>query len=186
MKVNYKGKLDTLIPAQRKKLDAKLTKLGKLVDSKREEREAHVILASERHVHRAEITINYLDHPMVGIGSSPDLLGSMTAAIDKLEKQVRKLRTKRRDTKRGPDQSLRSKTTEEPIETEIPAEEPEPETGPQVFRANHRADQKPLTLEEALLEIEDGRDYLVYRDSETNRLSVLLRRRDGNFDLVEA
>jgi len=55
-----------------------------------------------------------------------------------------------------------------------------------VYRANHRADQKPMTIEEALLAIEDGRDYLVYRDSETDRLSVLLRRRDGHFDLVEA
>ena len=68
MKVTYKGKLDVLIPVQRKKLDAKLSKIGKLVDGK-EEREAHVILASERKTHRAEITINYYDHPLVGVGS---------------------------------------------------------------------------------------------------------------------
>ena len=43
-----------------------------------------------------------------------------------------------------------------------------------------------MTLDEALIEIEKGRDYLVYRDAETDRLSVLLRRRDGHFDLVEA
>ena len=51
MKVTYKGKLDALIPVQRKKLDAKLAKLGKLVDGK-EEREAHVVLTSERKTHR--------------------------------------------------------------------------------------------------------------------------------------
>jgi putative sigma-54 modulation protein len=43
-----------------------------------------------------------------------------------------------------------------------------------------------MTLEEALLEMDPGRDYLVYRDAETDRVTVLLRRRDGNFDLVEA
>ena len=41
-------------------------------------------------------------------------------------------------------------------------------------------------LDEALLEMERGRDYLVYRDAETDRLAVLVRRRDGHFDLVEA
>ena len=43
-----------------------------------------------------------------------------------------------------------------------------------------------MTLDEAMLEMENSRDYLVYRDSETDRVSVLVRRRDGNFDLIEA
>jgi hypothetical protein len=42
-----------------------------------------------------------------------------------------------------------------------------------------------MTLDEALLEMEKDRDYLVYRDTDTDRVSVLLRRRDGHFDLVE-
>jgi putative sigma-54 modulation protein len=43
-----------------------------------------------------------------------------------------------------------------------------------------------MTLDEALLEMDARRDYLVYRDAETGRVSVLVRRRDGHFDLVEA
>ena len=34
--------------------------------------------------------------------------------------------------------------------------------------------------------MEGDRDYLVYRDSVTDRVSVLVRRRDGNFALIEA
>jgi hypothetical protein len=34
--------------------------------------------------------------------------------------------------------------------------------------------------------MEFDRDYFVYRDAATDRVSVLIRRRDGNFDLVEA
>jgi len=41
-------------------------------------------------------------------------------------------------------------------------------------------------LEEALLQMNKTRDYLVYRDAETDRIAVLVRRRDGNYDLVEA
>ena len=185
MKVTYKGKLDTLLPAQRQKLEAKLEKFGKLVDGK-EEREAHVILVSERHLHRAEITFNFHDHPLVGIGESPDLLTAVTTAVDKLDKQVRKLRTKWRDGKRGPETTLKSKAEgeEEAEESAAPEAEAPPERS--VFRVNHHSTQKPMTLDEALLRIEDGRDYVVYRDAKTDRVAVLLRRRDGNFDLVEA
>ena len=54
-----------------------------------------------------------------------------------------------------------------------------------VFRVNHHRTRKPMTLDEALLEMDKDRDYLVYRDAETDRFAVLVRRRDGNFDLVE-
>jgi putative sigma-54 modulation protein len=45
---------------------------------------------------------------------------------------------------------------------------------------------KPMTLEEAILEMESNADYFVYQDLDRSRLSVLLRRRDGHFDLIEA
>jgi putative sigma-54 modulation protein len=182
MKVTYTGKMEGMMPVQRRKLEAKLAKLGKFLDGK-EEREAHVIVTSERHVQRAEITVNYYNHPLVGIGAAGDLLTAVSSAIEKLEKQVLKSRAKWRDTKRDPQQALKSKPAAEPA-----ASVPESESGVQVrvFRANHRANQKPLTLEEAMLAMEDGRTYLVYRDAESDRLSVLLRRRDGHFDLVEA
>jgi len=185
MKVTYKGSLKTLIPAQRKKLDAKLAKLGKLVDG-REEREIHVILTSERQRHRAEVTLRLRDHTLFAVASSAELLTGLISAIDKLEKQVRKLRTKRRDTSRGPGKSLRERPVAPPAEEAAPSAAPVAADELKVFRANERANQKPLTLEEALLAAEDGRDYVVYRDSENGRLSVLLRRRDGHFDLVEA
>ena len=41
-----------------------------------------------------------------------------------------------------------------------------------------------LTLDEAMLEI-DQRPYIVYRDAEKDSISVLIRRADGHFDLVE-
>jgi hypothetical protein len=34
--------------------------------------------------------------------------------------------------------------------------------------------------------MESNRDYLVYTDADTERINVLVRRRDGNFDLIEA
>ena len=54
-----------------------------------------------------------------------------------------------------------------------------------VFRVNHHDSRKPMTLDEAMLEMEQDQDYVVYRDAEKERVSVLVRRRDGHFDLIE-
>jgi putative sigma-54 modulation protein len=65
--------------------------------------------------------------------------------------------------------------------------EVEAETEPErrVYHVDHHKKRKPMTLDEALLQM-DNRDYVVYRDAATDRVSVLLRRRDGHFDLIEA
>ena len=54
-----------------------------------------------------------------------------------------------------------------------------------VFRPDHHERRKPITLEEALLEMEDGRDYVAYRDADKQVVSILIRRRDGHYDLIE-
>lgn len=178
MKITYTGRQVELAPAQLKKLESGFAKIGKLLDGRRE-CEAHVILSLERHLHHAEATVNYYGHQLVGLGSSADLFTAIHGASEKLEKQAVKARTKWRDNKRAPRKA--------PTETEPPAAAAEPEPAPEtrVYRVNANQKRKPITLDEALLEMETTRDYLVYRDAESDRVSVLVRRRDGNFDLVE-
>jgi putative sigma-54 modulation protein len=178
MKITYTGRQIELAPAQVKKIEARGLKLAKLLDGKGE-REAHVTLSLERGRHTAEVTIQYFDHPLIGEASNPDLFTAIFAAIEKLEKQAVKVRTKRRDTKRGP----REQTGEPEPAPEIAAAPQN--TSRQVFRVSDHNGHKPMTLDEAVLEMEKDRDYLVYRDAVRDRLSVLMRRRDGNFDLVE-
>jgi len=181
MKVTYTGRQEPFTPAQTKRLGAKFAKMGKLLDSRGGEREAHIILTSERHLRRAEITVNVYDRPMVGVAAGSDEFASLCQALEHLEKQVLKLKAKKRDNKRE------SKATWERTGAP-PAAEPavEEAAGKQVFRVIQHNQSKPMTLEEALLELDRQRDYVVFRDAETDRISVLLRRRDGHFDLVEA
>ncbi len=187
MKITYTGRQVELAPAQLKKLESRFAKIGKLLDGKRE-CEAHVILSLERHLHHAEATTNYYGHQLVGLGSSADLFTAISGAAEKLEKQAVKARTKWRDTKRQPRKAASEAETEQPASDRgirVAEPEPEAETEKRVYRVNHHQRRKPMTLDEAVLEMDHGRDYLVYRDAETDRVSVLLRRRDGNFDLVE-
>jgi putative sigma-54 modulation protein len=177
MKINYTGRQVELAPAQLRKVEALFAKLGKLLDGKGQ-REAHVVLSLERRQHRAEITVNYQNHPLVGIDSNADSFTAIHGAIQKLETQAIKVRAKWRDTKRSPRKELAALA---PLEAPV-----ERETGRKVIRVNNRENGKPMTLDEALLEMEHGREYLVYRDALSDRVSVLVRRRDGNLDLVEA
>lgn len=178
MKITYTGRQVELAPAQLKKLQSQFTKIGKLLDGKREH-EAHVILSVERHLQKAEVTVNYYHHQLVGLGSNGDLFNAIHIAAEKLEKQVLKTRNKWRDSKRSP----RKPASE--VETEAPIGASAATAGGRVRRVNHFQYRKPMTLEEAMLAIEK-RPYLVYRDAEADRVHVLIRREDGDFDLVEA
>ena len=178
MKITYTGRKVELAPAQAKKLEAHFAMIGKMLDGKRE-CETHVVLSLERHLHYAEATINYFNHQLVGVGSSTDLFTAVHSAVEKLEKQAVKARTKWRDTKRTPHKASPEVEAEPPTESDA---ETEPER--RIYRVNHQK-RKPMTLDEAVMQMDNKRDYLVYRDAETDRVSVLVRRRDGHFDLVE-
>jgi putative sigma-54 modulation protein len=180
MKITYTGRQVEVAPAQLKKLQGRFAKIGKLLDG-REERDAHVVLSLERKIHKAEATVNYYSHQLVGVGSSADLFTAIHLAAEKLEKQCVKARTKWRDAKRMPRKSAPE------VETEKPASESEIDggAGRQVYKVKPAQRRKPMTVEEAVLEMDKSQDYLVYRDAQTDKVSVLLRRRDGHFDLVE-
>ena len=104
MNVSYKGIKQELPANLQKKLDARLAKLSKLLE-KRGQREAHVIVTSERHLHHAEITVQFHDHQLVGAGSDADLFTALSTALDKLEIQARRQserwREKTRRSKNG-------------------------------------------------------------------------------------
>ena len=187
MNITYTGKQEKFYPAQTEKIQARFKKLAKILDGKGE-KSAHVILTNKRGVYNAEITVNYLDHSLVGAEKNPDQFTAMTSALDKLEKQVLKIREKRRDIKK----TAKTPWTKEASSTVAIAAEPELAgrtngAKPKVYRVNYKATtRKPMTLDEAMLEIEKDGDYFVYRDAQKDCVSVLLRRSDGHFDLIES
>jgi putative sigma-54 modulation protein len=184
MKITYTGRQVELAPAQLKKLEARFAKIGKLLSGKRE-CEAHVILSAERHLHHAEATMRYFNHQLVGLGSSGDLFEAIYGAADKLEKQAVKSRTKWRDNKRAPRPEVAVELPPEPKAGKGKQTLPEPEKDRLIYHVDNHKKRKPMTLDEAVLEM-DGRDYVVYRDANTDKMVMLVRRRDGHFDLVEA
>jgi|SRR5580658_10332346 putative sigma-54 modulation protein len=187
MKISYTGKAEAIPAKQRAKLEARLQKLSARLE-RRGEKEAHIVLTQERFLHKVEITVNAWDHALVGIAADAELSVAAHMAFDKLEKQILKLGARWRDTKRVRDKEADGAKASETLLPVITvakkaAKKPAPK---RVFRVNHSDGNKPMTLEEAMLEIEASQDYLVYRDAQTDRITVLMRRSDGHFDLIES
>ncbi len=191
MKITFTGKQDKLTAPQERKLAMAFARLSKLLE-RRGEKGAQVILTDERHLRHAEVRVNFYDNTLIGAGAATEQFTAVMDAVEKLEKQALKARSKWRETKRAtPSRAARTSGTM----VEEPAPKPKkeaikkaaPKSKPsKVVRANGKAGSKPMTVDEALLAMEDERDYMVYRDAETDKVSVLIRRRDGKVDLVEA
>ncbi len=197
MKITFTGKQDKLTASQERKLAMAFARLSKLLE-RRGEKEAQVILGTQRHLQRAEVRLNFYDNTLVGAGAATDQFTATMDAVEKVEKQALKTRSKWRETKRST--PLRqARTTGAPVEeaqatvaaSTAPARNSKPAKATKakpvkVVRAGRRANGKPMTVDEAMIAMEENHDYLVYRDAETDKTHVLIRRRDGGVDLVEA
>jgi putative sigma-54 modulation protein len=202
MKVSYTGIKSGLPAKLQEKLDTKFVKLSKLVDG-RGEKQAHVVVTSERYLHKAEITLRVHNHQLVGIGSDSDVFKAISAALERIEKQASKEGAKWRGIMHRSDsiKVVGAKDAQAGASKAAPARKiasgkaaagnngqarrSAASSDPRVFRPNHHERGKPITLEEALLEMEDGRDYVAYRDAEKQVVCMLIRRRDGHYDLIE-
>jgi putative sigma-54 modulation protein len=183
MNVSYRGIKKELSPKLQEKLDAKFAKISKLVE-KRGEKEAHVVVTSQNRLHKAEITMQFYGHPLVGIASDADLFTAVSGALDKLDAQAVKNCEKYRAKARRSSTGKNSENGGDLLG--VVASSENGKIAQKVFRVNHHGQHKPMTLEEALLEMDKDSDYIVYRDAEKECVSVLVRRRDGHFDLIES
>jgi putative sigma-54 modulation protein len=185
MKLVYTGKQDKLTPPQQRKVDARVAKISKLLLEKgRGEKEGHVVLSAERHLQRAELTVRFFDHALVSVGASPDQFTAVLDSLEKVEKQLLKLRTRWRDTKRTPEGKL-SIPDAAPAPKPLKAAKPAKPAKPAKVVNNTRAKGKPLTVDEAMMLFNDAQDYLIFQDADTSKTCVLVRRRDGKLDLIQ-
>lgn len=185
MRITYTGIKKSFTDMQQKKIDVRAAKLAKLVERKGE-KTAQITLTNTRHIFKAEIRMNYHDHPVAAVGEGTDEGQAVLECVSRAEKQVLKLRDKWNNGKRG---SVAKKVKDGAL-AGVMAEAVENETdgapAVKVFRARNTS-RKPMTLDEAMMEMSsDARNYLVFRDAESDVVSILVRRKDGHYDLIEA
>src|SRR5438105_7123506 len=97
MNVEYTGRHYEITPVIRKSVETGLAKLRKILGDKFETK---VVLAVEKHRHKAEITISARDGPLVGLAQAGDMIAAVNEALEHLEKQAVKYKTRWRSKKR--------------------------------------------------------------------------------------
>lgn len=140
-----------------------------------------VVLTREKYRHVAEMTLHARgDHMLHGIGESSGWAASLKAAVEKLDQQAHKVKGKWHTRKR---RAMPTKTIAAQPPGATPADDTPP--APRIVRAA-RCPVKPMTVEEAALEVEAGANaFLVFRNATTDSINVLYRRRDGDLGLIE-
>lgn len=178
MQVVVTGKNVDVTDALKDRAVKKLQKLDKYFYS---ELEARVLLEVERGFHKAEILIPFRDILFRAEESTPDMYISIDNAVDKIEKQILKYKT-RLEKKFTNGESIRY--TELPHETVQENHENEEEKF-EVVRTK-KIGIKPMSVEEAILQMNLlGHNFFVFTNEETDDVAVVYKRRDGRYGLIE-
>jgi len=201
MNVEYTGRQYEVTNAIRKEVETGLTKIRKILGDRFETK---VILAVEKHRHKAEITINPRNGPLVGLAQAKDMSIAVNEALDHLEKQAIKHKTRWQSKKRSarkteevkkwnghsvPEEEiaaavgLSEKTAVPVLVHKYPAVAKTTEV--HLVRCDDCVAMRPMTLEEAIKEAHfKDRDVFVFRDPK-GKVMVLHRAKDGKMQLIE-
>jgi putative sigma-54 modulation protein len=110
-----------------------------------------------------------------------DLYAAIDRMVDRLEVQLKRYRERRFVGKRH---SYQGPPPPEVRDMEA-LRKPEEEEGPRIVRVK-RFEMRPMDPEEAVFQMEAlGHDFFVFRNAKTEEISVVYRRKDGNYGLIE-
>ena len=173
MKIHFTGRQIDVSPALRKVAEERLAKLDKFLDHLME---AHVILAVEKRRHRAEVVVHGRHVTLSAAGETADMYSTLSLVADRLERQAKKHRDKIKVKKKRDGARISSRRL---------ARAPSIPESPRVVSVDS-SPLKPMSLEEALLQLSGTeKEFLVFCHASSRRVSVLYRRKDGNFGLIE-
>ncbi len=180
MKMIIKGRHMALTDAIRDYADEKIGRVSKILDGEHMTTEVELFVEKNPSIENsqvAEVTV-WTKGPVIRAKeAAPDMYAAIDLVSEKLERQFRKYKGKMQDRHS-------SKAPMPPM----PAVEPigfEEEAEPAIVKTK-ALELKPMTPEEAILQLELlGHDFFVFTSAETESVSVLYRRHDGDYGLIE-
>ncbi|SEU14423.1 ribosome-associated translation inhibitor RaiA [Paenibacillus sp. NFR01] len=181
MQFSIRGQQIDVTDALRDYVDKKLSRLEKYFDAPPTS-EGFVTLAVVRGLHTVEVTIPLAGVTLRAEDRSDDMYASIDAVVDKLERQIRKHKTKlnRKFRQEG---SLKTLFVEGSAGA-VAVEEHDYDDL-EVVR-NKRFTLKPMDVEEAILQMNMvGHNFFVFSNIDTSEVSVVYKRHDGKYGLIE-
>jgi putative sigma-54 modulation protein len=173
MRLDITGRHVDITPTVRQLLTKRLARLERVLNDAAVS--AIITLTKEKYRLRTEIAVHTKgDHVLRGNGEGNAWPISVRQATEKIEQQAQKLKGKWNGRKR---KGAGSRV--------VPAAPPEAVPGPRIIRATRYA-VKPMSLEDAALRVDGANDtFVVFRNADTDAVSILYRRKDGNLGLIE-
>lgn len=174
MKYKIRGEKVEITPAIKSYIEDKIGKLDKYFENA-DGIEASVVIKIRGKDQKIEITIPAMSYTLRSEESHNDLYAAIDLTVDKLERQIRKNKTK-----------LNSKIKKNMIQNfELELEESF-EDDDQVVLKRKKIDMKPMDEEEAMLQMNMlGHSFFVFKNTDTNSICVLYQRKDGNYGIIE-
>jgi putative sigma-54 modulation protein len=206
MNVEYTGRHYEITPAVRTEIETGLLKIRKIL---RDKFETKVVLTLEKRRNKAEITITPRNGPLIALAQGRNMGAAVNEALEHLEKQAVKYKTRWRTQRRHNHKSPSEKTmTTGRRNGSAAGGDMDPARGlpkrkavsllvhrfPAMAKSTEvhleRSDDfvalRPMTIEEAIKEAHfRDRDVFVFRDPK-GKVMVLHRTRDGKMQLIEA
>lgn len=174
MKINTRGQKIKVTDAIQAHTEEKLKKLDKYFDAP-EEITANVLIKVKGKDQTVEVTIPTKKFILRGEETNNDLYAAIDLVSDKLERQIRKNKTR-----------LKKKNVQNIIDFKIDFElEKEDENKSKIVKRKN-IEMKPMSEEEAILQLELlGHSFFVFKNVDTNEIDILYRRNDGDYGIIE-
>lgn len=174
MKITLRGKNIEITEAIEEKVSEKLSKLDKYFIVS-ENVETKVLVRTYPYGQKIEVTIPTEYVLLRAEVVDQDLYNAIDLVIDKLEGQIRKYKTR-----------LNRKSKDNKLAFNLASIEPLEEEEEDVLVKTKTITPKPMDMEEAIMQMElIGHSFFVYRDTETDAISIVYRRNDGDYGLIE-
>ncbi|HFK1497371.1 TPA: ribosome-associated translation inhibitor RaiA [Bacillus paranthracis] len=178
MKFNIRGENIEVTPALKEYVEKKLSKLERYFDTFPEIKVNLKVYSDKQ---RVEVTIPFTDLLLRAEETNSDMYAAIDLVVDKLERQIRKHKTK-------VNRKLREKGSMKtnfilPAAVAVLDEVEEDEL--ELVRTK-RFDLKPMDVEEAILQMDMlGHNFFVFTNADTNETNVVYGRKDGKYGLIE-
>jgi putative sigma-54 modulation protein len=178
MNVEITGRHVEITPAIHAYVLKRLRKFTKVFG---EEISFHVIIDVAKTRHTAEILLKSKMLNLTGKGQTNDMYSSILLALEKIERQALKHKSKIIETKRT---RAKEKSVAKKSAISVSPDLPQ---GAQDGIMEEEAQRKPMAVEEAVLELGQSEyPFVVFRNAESGEVNVLYRRKDGLLGLIQA
>ncbi|MRS13268.1 MAG: ribosome-associated translation inhibitor RaiA [Actinobacteria bacterium] len=176
MQMIVKGRRMDVTPAIREYAEEKIGRVTHILNSQLMSAEVELYRERNRSIEKgqvAEVTVYTKGHVIRAKESASDMFAAIDLVAEKLESQVRKYKNK------VVDRHTRGAPAPAPA---VPVSE---EEEPPAIVKTKTVSSKPMSTEEAILQMELlGHDFFVFRAEDTEGMSVLYRRNDGDYGLI--